>query len=144
MKGRFEGWETLHNGIALAHGSVEFRRAGAISYDLFTQELGREKAVDVKLGIDLLLLADIYDIAIIVSGDGDYVPAVQAVKDRGKQVINVSFKTRGGKLLPGGARRLNLITDSYLEVEYNTMKSYLLPAATPSPAPPAAPSTQAP
>ena len=39
-----------------------------------------------------------------------YLP-VEVLKDYGKRVVNVAFKTRGGKLLPGGARKLNKATD---------------------------------
>jgi uncharacterized LabA/DUF88 family protein len=58
--------------------------------------------VDVNLGVDMVLFRDIYDVAVIVSGDQDYVPAVQAVKDSGKHVVNVAFLARNGVLLPGG------------------------------------------
>lgn len=125
MRNRFEGWHTLHNGISVKHEAIEFRRAGAIKYDLFTDEFGKEKAVDVKLAVDLITLQDIYDTAIIVSGDQDYVPAVQIAKDKGKRVVNASFLTRGGKLLPGGAWRLNQHTDTNFEVPYDTFKSFL-------------------
>lgn len=101
MTQRCNGWAALHDGISTKHNAIEFRRAGSIQYNLFTEELGTEKAVDVKLATDLIVLKDIYDIAIIVSGDQDYVPAVQVVKDFGKHVVNVSFETRAGKLLPG-------------------------------------------
>jgi uncharacterized LabA/DUF88 family protein len=67
--------------------------------------------VDVKLATDLLKLYDIYDAGIIVSGDGDYVPAVQVVKDWGKHIVNESFLKKTGGLLPGGARRLNQSAD---------------------------------
>lgn len=128
MNNRFNGWVTLQNGIALRHPAIEFRRAGAIRYDLFTHSFGQEKAVDVKLAIDLLKLRDIYDIAVIVSGDQDYVPAVEVVKDLGKTVVNVAFETRGGKLLPGGARWLNQITDNSLRIKYPDLSRYLFPA----------------
>jgi hypothetical protein len=36
-------------------------------------------------------------------GDQNYVPAVQAVKDLGKRVINICFSTKNGNLLPGGS-----------------------------------------
>lgn len=127
LKTRFEGWETVQNGIALAHEAIEFRRAGMIPYDLFRREFGTEKAVDVKLSVDLLQLANNYDVAIIVSGDGDYVPVVQAVKDLGKRVVNVSFLTRSGNMLPGGARRLNIITDKALIVGHAQLKDFMLP-----------------
>ncbi len=125
MKSRFDGWRRVQDGIAQAHKAVEFRRAGAILYDLFTEQLGREKAVDVKLATDLIVLRGIYDIALIISGDQDYVPAVQVVKDSGKTVINVAFEGRNGRLLPGGARRLNQVTDSALTIKYEELKHYL-------------------
>lgn len=112
MRHRFEGWRRLQDGISVRWSRVEFRRSGAITYNLFDKSLGREKAVDVKLATDLIVLRDIYDVAVIVSGDQDYVPAVQVVKDFGKIVVNVVFRARNGKLLPGGAWRLNERTDN--------------------------------
>jgi len=139
MRKRFDGWQQLQNGIARRFDSVEFRRAGSIVYDLFRQQFGQEKGVDVKLATDLLKLNDIYDVGIIVSGDGDYVPAVQVVKDWGKHIVNVSFLKESGGLLPGGARRLNQNTDRAIEVAYDDMrkfmnipakKTYIAPGAT--------------
>lgn len=125
MSKRFAGWSTLQNAISTKHRRIEFRKAGAIQYNLFTGELGTEKAVDVKLATDMIMLRNIYDTAIIVSGDQDYVPAVKVVKDSGKHVINVAFETRGGKLLPGGAWRLNQTTDWSLKIPYNDFRGYL-------------------
>ncbi|HEX9021832.1 MAG TPA: NYN domain-containing protein [Nitrospirota bacterium] len=132
INNRFKGWENLQNGIAAKHQSVEFRRAGAIRYDLFNHKFGKEKAVDVKLACDVISLTDIYDIAIIVSGDQDYVPAVQIAKDKGRHVVNVSFLARNGNILPGGARRLNQVTDWSYQVPYETLKSYLNISSGPS------------
>ena len=125
MRDRFDGWRKVQDGISLKHDAIEFRRAGAIRYNLFDRSLGDEKAVDVKLATDLIVLKDVYDVAVIVSGDQDYVPAVQVLKDRGKRVINVAFQTRNGRLLPGGAKRLNHVTDKAFEVPYADMKSHL-------------------
>jgi uncharacterized LabA/DUF88 family protein len=125
IQSRFNGWQTMHNGIATRHRAVEFRRAGGIRYDLFTRQFGQEKAVDVNLAVDLITLQSIYDTAIIVSGDQDYIPAVQRVKDSGKCVVNVAFKTPNGKLLPGGARRLNQLTDWSYEVQYEQFAQHL-------------------
>ena len=54
-----------------------------------------EKGVDVMLATDLVVRAyqDQYDTAILVSGDGDFYPAIQAVKDRGKQVEVAAFES---------------------------------------------------
>ena len=121
MLNRSNGWRTIQNGIAQRHNAVEFRRAGAITYNLFEKQLKQEKAVDVKLASDMIMLRDIYDVAIILSGDQDYVPAVEVVKDSGKRVINVAFLTRGGKRLPGGARRLNQVTDWSIDIKYQDL-----------------------
>lgn len=125
MKARFEGWQVFQNGIAHRFESIEFRRAGSIRYDLFTQKFGKEKGVDVKLATDVLKLKDIYEVGIIVSGDGDYVPAVQAVKDWGKHMVNVSFLKKSGGVLPGGARRLNQSTDRVIELEYDDVRTFM-------------------
>ena len=125
MQNRFSGWIAVQDGISLKSKSVEFRRAGAMSCVLFDNTLGREKAVDVKLASDMIVLKDIYDTAIIVSGDQDYVPAVEVVKDFGKRVINVAFTTRGGQLLPGGARRLNHKTDWRCNIPYDQLAQHL-------------------
>jgi len=52
-----------------------------------------EKGVDVKLAVDLVTNAFYgkYDIAIIVTNDADFVPAIKAVQEGGKAVYNVSF-----------------------------------------------------
>jgi uncharacterized LabA/DUF88 family protein len=125
MDRRFNGWMALQNGISARHPAIEFRRAGAIRCNLFDGSLGQEKAVDVQLATDLIMLRNIYDTAVLVSGDQDYVPAVKVAKDSGKRVINVAFKTRGGKLLPGGARRLNQITDWSLDIPYKDLATHL-------------------
>jgi len=53
-----------------------------------------EKGVDVIMATDLLRLVDVYDTAILVSGDSDFLPAIQAVKDRGK-VVELAFPPLG-------------------------------------------------
>lgn len=125
MASRFEDWKLRQEGIAKRHRSVEFRRAGVMAYQLFDKKLGREKAVDVKLACDMLMLRKIYDVAIIVSGDQDYVPAVEIVKDSGKEVFNVAFEMMNGKLIPGGARQLNIKTDDSFGVPYNDLKRHM-------------------
>ena len=125
MINRTNGWLSIQDGIAGGQRAVEFRRAGAITYNLFERRFLREKAVDVKLATDLIMLRDIYDVALILSGDQDYVPAVEVVKDSGKRVINVAFRTRSGQLLPGGARRLNQAADWCYEVSYDSLGEHL-------------------
>lgn len=111
IRRRFDGFRVVQNAIASRHASIEFRRSGGIGYNLIDERLGSEKTVDVNLAVDLVQFAHAYDLALIVSGDQDYVPAVQAAKNLGKQVVNVGFVARNGRLLSGGARRLNQTTD---------------------------------
>ena len=54
-----------------------------------------EKGVDMMIGVDILKNAyeDLYDTAILVSGDGDFYPALQAAKDQGRHVEIAAFET---------------------------------------------------
>jgi uncharacterized LabA/DUF88 family protein len=58
-----------------------------------------EKGVDVLLATDLVLNAvkNNYDHAIIVSGDGDFFPAIDAVKKEGKRVEVAAFESNISK-----------------------------------------------
>ena len=124
MHRRFDGWTAIQNAIARTEEAIEFRRAGGIRYNLFDGTLGSEKAVDVNLACDMVALKDIYDVAVIFSGDQDYVPAVRIVKNAGKRVVNVSFRARNGSLLPGGARRLNETADRSLIIDHADLAGY--------------------
>ncbi len=52
------------------------------------------KEDDIHLAVDMVKLAynDAYDIAILISSDGDFVPAVKAVQEKGKEVENIGFE----------------------------------------------------
>ncbi len=53
-----------------------------------------EKGIDVAISVDMLSMAikNIYDTAILVSCDGDFAKAVDAVKDTGKHVEVACFQ----------------------------------------------------
>ncbi len=53
------------------------------------------KGDDIHLATDMIVLAskNAYDTAALVSGDGDFVPAVRAVQEMGKKVENYYFKS---------------------------------------------------
>jgi len=53
-----------------------------------------EKGIDIMLATDLLHFAwnNLYDVAILVSGDGDYAYALQAAKNMGKHVEGAYFE----------------------------------------------------
>ncbi len=52
-----------------------------------------EKGVDVFMATDMVAFAfmDLYDTAIVVSGDGDFFPAIQTAKNQGKHVEVAAF-----------------------------------------------------
>ncbi|MCB9656762.1 MAG: NYN domain-containing protein [Polyangiales bacterium] len=64
--------------------------------------LGRavEKTVDSQIVTDLMGLAwdGAYDLAILVTSDKDFIPAVEAVQRRGKKVVNATWKGLGIEL----------------------------------------------
>lgn len=53
-------------------------------------DTGEEKGIDVLLALDIVLGAvrDAYDVAVLVSGDTDLIPAIDAALDLGKRVEN--------------------------------------------------------
>ena len=53
-----------------------------------------EKKIDIQIAIDIISLAyeNAYDIAVLISGDGDFVPVVKKLKELGKKVEIWAFK----------------------------------------------------
>ena len=128
INARFNHFAKKRRVIARRH-QIEFRESGCIRYDLFMAEFGEEKTTDVNLAVDMVGMKDEYDIAVLVSGDQDFVPAVDAVRAHGKAVVNVSFKRKGGGLLPNGAWQLNKAADHGVKVDYDTFRRFLFPDA---------------
>ncbi|HSN98337.1 MAG TPA: NYN domain-containing protein [Candidatus Nanopelagicales bacterium] len=64
--------------------------------------LGRaaEKTIDARIVTDLLGLAweGAYDVAILVSADKDFIPAVEHVQAKNFKVINATWRARGHEL----------------------------------------------
>lgn len=67
----------------------------AYEFEVVTQE----KAVDVALAVDLVMMAqrDAYDVAYLLSADGDFTPAVRAAQALGKKVF-VASPGRGAQI----------------------------------------------
>ncbi len=71
---------------------------GKNGYMVLTKDIrkfgdGRTKAnLDIELVVDLFRLADRMDIAVIVSGDGDFAPAIKALQDKGVRCEVISFR----------------------------------------------------
>ena len=74
-----------------------------------------EKGVDIMMATDLLRLAwdDIYDVAVLVSGDGDFAYAVQTVKNMGKHVEVAAFPANLSWELANAADEREFFTPGY-------------------------------
>lgn len=96
-----------------------FDKLRYIGYEVKTTELKKygdekpfEKGVDIMLTTDLLLYAarNLYDVAVLVTGDKDYIPAVKAVKEMGKRIEVAGFKCCT-------AKALILSADKFIELD---------------------------
>ncbi len=64
-----------------------------VSKDIRKYGDGRIKAnLDIELVVDMMRMAQHIDIAVVVSGDGDFAPAIRAVQQMGVRVEVVSFR----------------------------------------------------
>jgi NYN domain-containing protein len=65
--------------------------------------------LDIELVVDLFRLADRMDIAVIVSGDGDFAPAIRALQDKGVRAEVISFK-------PNTSSDLIAVADEFMDI----------------------------
>ena len=74
-----------------------------------------EKGVDIMVAIDMLKFAwdDLYDVGILVSGDGDFAYALQGVKNLGKHVEIAAFPSNLARELLQIADERELFTPDY-------------------------------
>ena len=71
-----------------------------------------EKAVDVKLAVDMVRMAENneYDVGYLLSADGDFTPAVEAAAEKGKKIFAASVSP-GAQLAKEVYKFLPLSTD---------------------------------
>ena len=65
-----------------------------VSFDKIVKTGAIEKKVDINIAIDVVALAyeDVYDTAVLVSGDGDFLPVVKKIKELNKKAEIWAFK----------------------------------------------------
>lgn len=125
MRQRLAEWHALQASISMEHPFVQFFRPGWQPCSLPDRNLGKEKAIDIGLAVDLLRKANDYDLAVLFSGDGDYVPAVKVIQAAGKQVALMEFALRNGEILRGTSWRLNELADITISVPYEDLTKFL-------------------
>ncbi len=75
------------------HGFLARSGYKVVSKDIRKYGDGRVKAnLDIELVVDLMRMAEKLDVAVIVSGDGDFAPAIYAVQQQGVRVEVISFR----------------------------------------------------
>jgi uncharacterized LabA/DUF88 family protein len=79
------------------------------------------KEDDIHLATDMVKLAytDYYDTAILISSDGDFVPAVLAVKEKGKIIENIGFENKFSYHLQHKSDRFFKLKKEILEKFYD-------------------------
>lgn len=79
--------EKLHNRLRM----IGFR---VIARESYNPEKNEQKEVDVAMACEMVVQAmrDNYDVALVVSGDRDFVPAIQHVQAAGKRVEVAAFR----------------------------------------------------
>jgi uncharacterized LabA/DUF88 family protein len=64
------------------------------SFDKIASGGAIEKKVDINIAVDIISLAyeNVYDTAVLVSGDGDFIPVIKKIKELKKNVEIWAFK----------------------------------------------------
>src|SRR4030042_4472145 len=85
----------------------------------------RQKAnCDVDLTMDMLLMMDKYDRAVVLTGDGDFLPLFEYLKKQGKEITIIAFTKRTARELRSfaGPKFIGLTGERYfLERKVNKM-----------------------
>ena len=76
-----------------------------------------EKGIDIMLATDMLHFAwnDLYEVAILVSGDGDFAYALQAAKNMGKHVEVAYFESNISKSMLDVADNRHLLNQEFFK-----------------------------
>ena len=93
-------------------------RLGRLVYHNWPNSPPYEKGVDIQLATDMIThsFKNNYDVAVLVAGDNDFVGAIQAVKDNGKNVEVALFgKERTSYRLRMVADKVVTLNSKYLK-----------------------------
>ena len=89
-------------------------------------EITVEKGVDIMIATDILKYAwnNSYDVAILVSGDGDFAYAVQSAKDSGAQIEVAAFPSNLSSELANSADYTKILTVPYFKYLWTKNRRY--------------------
>lgn len=107
VKDGFDGAATFHSMLESCGWRLDL-------HDMYDE--GRQKEVDVAMATAMVTGAyeDRYDVAVVISGDRDFVPAMECVRNRGKTVEVMSFSGNLSKCSGRAADSVTLLDDLFL------------------------------
>ena len=75
------------------HDFLRYQGFRVIARDSYDSQENKQKEVDVAMAVEMVVhaLRDNYDVAIVVSGDRDFIPAIQEIQAAGKRVEVAAF-----------------------------------------------------
>jgi uncharacterized LabA/DUF88 family protein len=89
-KALLEGMRRFHHAIRGSTDFVDMIECGHWKVD-FLHRTVSEKGLDASLAVDMVALADNYDVALVLSGDADSIPSINYMKTRNKHIGVVEF-----------------------------------------------------
>ncbi|MGI6008608.1 MAG: NYN domain-containing protein [Methanomethylophilus sp.] len=94
------------------HDKLSYQGFRVLARDSYDPARKEQKEVDVAMACEMVThaLLNHYDVAIVVSGDGDFVPAIQHVQAAGKMVEVAAFSN-------SVSGRIKRFADRYYELE---------------------------
>jgi uncharacterized protein (TIGR00288 family) len=81
---------------------------------------------DVGLAVDAIRMSSAMDAIVLVTGDGDFVPLVEYLKNRGKRVEVLAFER-------SASAKLKEVADEFINLEENSKKFLLFSTSTKKP-----------
>ncbi len=128
----FDGIGSLENRDATLafHNCLRYYGFTVEARDSYDDETRSQKEVDVKMACTILEQAysDTFDVAIVVSGDRDFVPVIESIKSMGKKVEVASFDEAFSSRLRLSADRYHLLNNlpifEYMGTEQEVPEEY--------------------
>lgn len=120
---KFEATEKAYDQLCLTHDNIEVVKSGVVRVDSISMEYLGEKGVDIAVAVKMidLSIGGKCDKIILISGDYDYVEAIQYVKNNLIKFNVVSFLKANQP--NSTAKGLSVITDKVIEITEADMKS---------------------
>lgn len=116
MKASLENIESMKDKIGsifYKHGALGITESAQICPFIFKKEKQKDKTrkVDIQIVIDTMRYASTsVDLIILVSGDGDYIPLIEEIMHKGKQVWVYTFSS-------GLDKKLRYVPDEFFELD---------------------------